>query len=131
MGQRRKFVRCIHIEFSGYKRLLSTGCNVDDRLVAFVGPNEAGKTSVLRALAWIDAPATSALPGSLASRGQEFSVREDDDEIATATYRLEPDDWKSLGHLEFEKTAETYRYAFGRNRDGGRFHRLTPRLRRE
>jgi energy-coupling factor transporter ATP-binding protein EcfA2 len=124
-------VRCIRIEFSGYKRLLSTGCNVDDRLVAFVGPNEAGKTSVLKALAWIDSPGDSALPGSLASRGQNFAERKGDDHVATATYRLESDDWGTLGHLDFETTAETYRYAYGRNRDGGRFHSLTPRLRRE
>lgn len=123
-------MRCIRIGFSGYKRLLATGCNVDDRLVAFVGPNEAGKTSVLKALAWIDAPEGSALPSSLASRGQEYTTRQNVDSIACAIYRLEREDWDSLSHIAYRPTTETYRYTYSRTREGKRYHDLSPRLRR-
>lgn len=38
------------IEIVGYRRLLNTSAYVGRKMVAFVGPNEAGKTSVLSAL---------------------------------------------------------------------------------
>lgn len=125
-------MRCTRIEFKGYKRLLDAGCNVDDRLVAFVGPNEAGKTSVLRGLAWIDEPGSSALAGGLASRGQDPNEREDGDKIVTATYRLEPLDWEALENLPFERVDDArYTYWLSRDRDGDRHHGIIPRLRRE
>lgn len=46
-------MRLTRIEFGGYKRLLNTSCNVDSQLVALVGPNEAGKSTVLEALNWL------------------------------------------------------------------------------
>lgn len=46
-------MRLTKIELNGYKRMLATSCNVDADLIAFVGPNEAGKTTVLEALEWL------------------------------------------------------------------------------
>ena len=46
-------MRLMRIEFRGFKRLVSASCNVDGKLVAFLGPNEAGKSSVLEGLAWL------------------------------------------------------------------------------
>lgn len=43
-------MKCKRVEFAGYKRLLDAKCSLDDHLVAFVGPNEAGKSSVLAVL---------------------------------------------------------------------------------
>lgn len=45
-------MRVVHIHFRGFQRLVDTGCNTDGKMIAFVGPNEAGKTTVLRALRW-------------------------------------------------------------------------------
>lgn len=39
--------------FEGYKRLADTGCNVSPNLLAFVGQNESGKSSVLAGLEWL------------------------------------------------------------------------------
>lgn len=124
-------MRCTRIEFSGYKRLLDASCNVDDRLVAFVGPNEAGKTSVLKGLAWIDFPGSRPLPQGLASRGDDFATREEHDQVVTATYRLEEADCAALDHLGHARTTEKYSYSYARKRDGGRVHYLSPRLRRD
>lgn len=124
-------MRCTRIEFSGYKRLLDAQCNVDDRLVAFVGPNEAGKTSVLRGLAWIDVAGSKALPGHLASRGQDFGKRVDSDQIVRAVYRLDNSDLDAISHLEYARTKDTYQFSYWRQRDGGRAHSLSPRLRRD
>lgn len=41
------------IEFNGYKRLDRASCNVDGHTIAFIGPNESGKSSVLRGLEWL------------------------------------------------------------------------------
>lgn len=49
---RRTTMRCSRIEFKGYRRLADTATNLDGRLTAFVGFNEAGKTSLLQALTW-------------------------------------------------------------------------------
>ena len=48
-----KQMRCRTIHFDGYKRLAETSCNVSPYLLAFVGQNESGKSSVLSALQWL------------------------------------------------------------------------------
>lgn len=45
-------MRASRIEIEGYRRLARTATNIDAPLTAFVGFNEAGKTSLLRALSW-------------------------------------------------------------------------------
>jgi len=46
-------MRLTKVEITGYKRLAHASCNPDGRLIALLGPNEAGKSSVLEALAWL------------------------------------------------------------------------------
>lgn len=46
-------MRLMRIEFHGFKRLVSASCNFDGILIAFLEPNEAGKSSVLEGLAWL------------------------------------------------------------------------------
>lgn len=48
-----KRMRCTKIQFEGYKRLADTACNVSPYLLAFVGQNESGKSSVLNGLEWL------------------------------------------------------------------------------
>jgi hypothetical protein len=52
-GSARKQLRCRRIHFEGYKRLAKTSCNVSPYLLAFVGQNESGKSSVLTGLEWL------------------------------------------------------------------------------
>ncbi len=56
MGAGSLAVRLTKVTFNGFKRLSNATCNVDGRLIAFLGPNEAGKSSVLEALAWCPTP---------------------------------------------------------------------------
>lgn len=52
-GIANRQLRCQRIHFEGYRRLAKTSCNVSPYLLAFVGQNESGKSSVLTALEWL------------------------------------------------------------------------------
>ena len=121
-------MKCTRVEFTGYKRLVKAQCNLDDRLIAFVGPNEAGKSSVLQGLAWLEGG--SPLPPGAASRGQPVGDRSDEDTIACANYRLDTDDWIAIQDLDFQREDDTYVYRRWKVRDGSPYHALRPRLRR-
>jgi predicted ATP-dependent endonuclease of OLD family len=93
-------VQLSKIEFNGFKRLDRTSCNVDGQTVAFIGPNEAGKSSVLRGLAWLtgehDDPA-------LPLRDQNRRRRPaDDTSVVRAHYRLDADDIEALRKLNLD-----------------------------
>lgn len=50
----RAIVRLLGVQIQGYRRLVRTEARLDDDLVAIVGPNEAGKSSLLSALSWVE-----------------------------------------------------------------------------
>ena len=88
------------IEFNGFKRLDRTSCNVDGQTIAFIGPNEAGKTSVLRGLEWLTGEYDDA---ALPLRDQNRRQRPTDDAlIVRAHYRLEADDIEALKRLDLD-----------------------------
>lgn len=87
------------IEFYGYKRLDDTKCNVAGRTIAFIGPNEAGKSSVLQALDWLTNPDV----GALSYREQNRTRRPGDNEVVVrAQYRLEHSDIEALKLLPID-----------------------------
>ena len=47
-------MRLISANISNYGRLVDTKINLDSNVIAIVGPNEAGKTTLLNALKYID-----------------------------------------------------------------------------
>ena len=47
-------LRLISVQVSGYRRLAEAKVNLASKIIAVVGPNEAGKTSLLEVLARLD-----------------------------------------------------------------------------
>lgn len=116
-------MRLSTIEFNGYKRLDRASCNVDGHTIAFIGPNESGKSSVLHGLAWLtdddrDDPA-------LSLREQNRRMRPDSDALVVrARYRLAPDDLEALRNLNIDVSAPidaktVTEFRFSRRKDGG------------
>lgn len=99
-------VHCVKIELDGYKRLSSTSCNTDTRLLAFVGPNEAGKSSLLQALRWLSDPAESPLNPKNHTRGREL---DDDHAAVRMIFELGPDDLTALSDLAVAEPITGYR----------------------
>ncbi|MFS8101007.1 AAA family ATPase [Lentzea alba] len=105
-------MRLTRIEFNGYKRLARASCNVDGKLIAFVGPNEAGKSSVLEALAWLDAPGGVPLPKSSLTRDTYIPEHLP---LVTATYLLDDGDREGLAMFNIEPLTA---YQVSKFRDG-------------
>lgn len=120
------------IEFEGYKRLSDARCNVSGATIAFVGPNEAGKSSVLEALAWSTDPDAGELP----LRAQHRADRPDPTTAVVRTYyRLDAADLELLRGLEIDPDREVDRASVQsllmyRRADGRRYHRLHTTIRR-
>lgn len=118
-------MRCTKVKFNGYKRLSSASCNVDGRLIAFVGRNEAGKTSLLEALAWFSDEEADALPAADITHGQSVA---DDDAVVDVTFYLEPADQQSLADLDLAE--EPVWFEIERRRDGSYATGIKPMPRR-
>lgn len=119
-------MRCYKIWFDGYKRLADTGCNVDGRIIAFVGPNEVGKTSVLQGLEWLTEVGDRPLPLTAANRSRARGGKQT---VVSATYRLDQNDQSVLNGMGLaEKPTDFY---IERRADGSAATRLTPQVRRD
>lgn len=97
-------MRLEHVTFKGYRRLVDTSFYVNRRLVAIVGPNEAGKSSILHALQTLD----SDEPITDAERSRTVD-RHDDVPIVSAIYRYGADDQKALLTVPLAKPIKTVR----------------------
>lgn len=97
-------MRCKRIRFRGYKRLADTSTNVSPRLLAFVGPNEAGKSSVLSGLEWLTEDEDEPTP--LDDLDVSRVNRVVDGWIVGAEYRLDADERAALEPLGFERVPE-------------------------
>lgn len=114
-------MRLSTIEFNGYRRFNRASCNVDGETIAFIGPNESGKTSVLRGLEWLTSGARRA---ALPLREQNRRERPDDDALVVrARYRLDPDDILAMQGLRIDPDAQidlanVKEFRFSRKKDG-------------
>ncbi len=91
-------MRLISARILGYGRLVDTKVNLDSKLIAFVGPNESGKTTFLKALAYLDED--RALSKMERSRGGAIA---DSTPVVTVRFQLSEDDRLALQQLDLQE----------------------------
>lgn len=124
MNKSTKTMRVSKISFRGYQRLADTSCNTDGKMIAFLGPNEAGKTTVLKALDWF-----SNGEGELPLRNRNRrNPPTNASGVVEVVYWLEKDDIAALADVGLLEQPKTYRRT--RQVDGTFNGNLTPPGRR-
>lgn len=119
-------MRLISVEVHGYKRFADVSkMNVDGKVVAIVGPNEAGKTSFLEALCRSE----DEDPIQAQDRTRLAGVS-DEQVVVELLYLLEPDDQDAVAHLHGPPARHSWLRV--RKLAGGELIRdLEPRRRRD
>ena len=118
-------MRLVTVTIHGFKRFAEpTTMRVDGDITALVGPNEAGKTSVLQALVHMND--REAFTASEMSRGIEASEHRHPVELR---FLLEPDDIAALS--EIPGTSDIRWYTISKAQDGSMSFKVTPTVRRD
>jgi predicted ATP-dependent endonuclease of OLD family len=114
-------MRVSRIEFDGYRRLANTATGIDGSLTAFVGFNEAGKTSLLRALAWF----TKGGPLTSVDFNRSRPPSDDNVRVVKVFYELDDRDKEAFAHISMDNPPTSL--LIYRQRDGDRLRSLSPR----
>lgn len=115
----------IDIRIDGFRRFRTrTSMNVSNKLIAIVGPNEAGKSSFLRALEHFNdnEPFEESGPSIEVSRGLSLNSNH---KVIEAIYLLEPDDVEAITHVDGHKVCK--RLTVFKSRTGQKSYSLEPR----
>ena len=123
-------MQLVWLEINGFKRFSSlTKLSVDGKLVAIVGPNEGGKTTVLQACEHLNHANAVLAEGPLQETTRGSSL-EPDHVIFEATYILDSEDKDSISHIP--EASELRWFALQKNIGGGDFPViLKPRIKRD
>lgn len=92
----RQVVRLTKAEIRGWGRLADAKINLDSKLIAVVGPNESGKTTLLQALAYVDREDVALEPNQ---RSRAVKVL-DTDVVTRLIYVLDDDDRSACDDLD-------------------------------
>ena len=114
-------MRVSRIEFEGYRRLAETATGIDGPLTAFVGFNEAGKTTVLRGLRWF----TSGGEISPVDYNRSRPPASDQSAVVKVFYALDSEDKEFFADIAMDNPPATL--VLYRKRDGSRIRDLNPR----
>ena len=113
----------------GYKKFYDESrIDLQGKLVALVGLNECGKSSMLEALNHLDSKINFIQIGDNTEFSKNKNIQ-DDDSIIEATYYLEEDDLKKLSHLQGGK--KVIRFSVGKRKNNVEYYILFPKLTRD
>lgn len=104
-------MRLISARIRGYGRLVDAKVNLDSKVIAIVGPNEAGKTTLLRALSHVDSGEAVPLP-----QRSRAGLVTDETPVTTFYYVLDDEDRETIADLGLQEQptrAEIARSASG------------------
>lgn len=116
-------MRLVTAKIRGVGRLVDTTIKLDPKLVAIVGPNEAGKSTLLKALSLIE----SDDPLPLSERSRTGAQVADTDNIVTLTLVVEDSERESLSELRLAEAPQQFQVH--RRAGGERRYTITPRPR--
>lgn len=118
-------MKLVWFEVEGYKRFFDKSkINLDGKLVAIVGPNEAGKTSLLRCLHHFSSEESFASQGGAQELTRGKNVPQDH-VVAEWTFALDPDDRLALAAIP--NSEDVRWYAVTKKVDGKFTHSINPR----
>ena len=113
-------MRVSRIEFNGYRRLTHTATGIDGPLTAFVGFNEAGKTTLLHALEWF----TNGGQLSPIDYNRSRPPTSDKAAVVRVYFELDDNDKASFAGVAMDRRPTSL--LLSRKRDGGRTWELRP-----
>ncbi|MFD6177264.1 AAA family ATPase, partial [Isoptericola sp. NPDC060282] len=117
-------MRVSRIEFMGYRRLADTATAIDGPITAFVGFNEAGKTSLLSALEWFS------IGGELPPTDENRSrpPASDNASVVKVFFEFEDGDKKAFSSVPMDNPPTSL--VLYKKRDGRQIYDLRPNPRR-
>lgn len=113
-------MRVSRVEIKGFRRLADTGTGIDGDLTAFVGFNEAGKTTFLEGLTWF----TRGGPIAPVDYNRGRPPEDDIASVVKVFFELADDDLAAFSELPMDNRPKTL--VLYRRRDGSRRRYLIP-----